>query len=92
MTNAGAFKKGEKKPNQGKRGPGRVTKELKEMVLEALSGVGGVQYLMDRAESHPGPFLSLLGRVLPMQVAGDPANPLRATVTLEVVGIDPPKS
>lgn len=50
--------------------------ELREMILMALDGAGGVQYLQDKAESHPGPFLSLIGRVLPTTIAGDPEKPL----------------
>lgn len=41
------------------------------MVLEALEGVGGVAYLMQKAETHPVPFLALVGKVLPLQLQGD---------------------
>lgn len=77
--NAGSFKKGEKRPNQGKRGPNKVTAELKAMILQALDEKGGVDYLVGVAESHPQAFVSLLGKVLPMTVAGDPENPLAIT-------------
>lgn len=72
MTNPGTFKKGEKRPGQGKRGPNKATKELKEMILAALDGVGGVEYLQERA-SDPrtaSAFLTLVGKVLPMTVQG----------------------
>ena len=35
-ANPGAFKKGEKRPNQGKRGPGKVTQEFRETVQKLL--------------------------------------------------------
>lgn len=78
----GAFKKGEKKPNQGKRGPNKVTKELKEMILQALDNSGGVEYLEQRANDPrtASAFLSLVGKVLPMTLAGDPENPIRFQV------------
>jgi len=69
--NAGTFKKGEKKPNQGKRGPGKVTKELKEMILGALDKSGGEDYLVEQAKENPNAFLTLVGKVLPLTVRGD---------------------
>lgn len=76
--NAGAFKKGEKKPNQGKRGPNKQTKELKEMILGALDAAGGVDYLLERATDPrtASAFLTLVGKVLPMTIAGDAKNPV----------------
>ena len=67
-----AFKKGEKRPNQGKRGPNKVTKELKEMILTALDEAGGAEYLTKRANDPrtASAFLSLIGKVLPMTVQG----------------------
>lgn len=64
-------------------------KELREMILAALEQKGGVEYLAARAESHPQAFMALLGRVLPMTVAGDPDNPLKASLTVSFVKPDP---
>lgn len=77
------FKKGEKKPNQGKRGPNKVTAELKDMILQALDGAGGVSYLMERAQDPKtaSAFLTLVGKVLPMQVTGQNGGPLQITIT-----------
>lgn len=83
MANAGTFKKGEKRPNQGKRGPNKETKALREMILQALDEQpgGGVEYLKIQAIDHPGAFLTLLGKVLPTTLAGDPTAPLVLTLT-----------
>jgi hypothetical protein len=51
--------------------PNKVTAELKETILNALDGVGGVEYLQRKAESHPAAFLALVGKVLPMTIAGE---------------------
>ena len=67
--------------NTGNRGKGRpkgapnkVTTALKEAILQAASNAGGkdgvVGYLTTQATENPGPFLALLGKVLPMQVIG----------------------
>jgi hypothetical protein len=50
--------------------PNKINGNVKEMVLNALEGAGGVDYLIAQSQQNPGNFLSLVGRVLPMQVAG----------------------
>jgi hypothetical protein len=64
-------------PNTGNAGKGRpkgapnkVTKALKEMILGALDDAGGQAYLVKQAEHNPAAFLTLIGKVLPMQVEG----------------------
>jgi hypothetical protein len=41
------------------------------MILGALAGAGGQDYLQRQAELNPGAFLTLIGKVLPMQITGD---------------------
>lgn len=81
MANAGSFKKGEKRPNQGKRGPNKENKALREMILQALDEQpgGGVAYLKIQAAENPNAFMSLLGKVLPMQVTGEGGGPIQVT-------------
>lgn len=38
MANAGSFKKGEKKPNQGKRGPSKTTLQAREAIAKLVDG------------------------------------------------------
>lgn len=59
----------------GNRGLGRkkgsknkFTAEVKDMILQALDKAGGVDYLARQAEENPGPFMTLVGKVLPLQV------------------------
>ncbi len=67
-----------------KRGPAKVTKALKEAIIEAANAAGGkdgmVGYLTTQATEQPAAFMGLLGKVLPMQIAGDPDNPVAITV------------
>ncbi len=51
--------------------PNKLTVEVKAMVLEALQHAGGAEYLCMQAFDNPRAFLALVGRVLPLQVAGD---------------------
>jgi hypothetical protein len=58
---------------QGGRKPGtpnKITTDLKAMILGALAGAGGERYLQRQAEKSPGAFLTLVGKVLPMQLEG----------------------
>ncbi len=50
---------------------------IREMVAQALDQAGGVEYLSRIAETHPGPFLNLVGKVLPIQVTGAEGGPLQ---------------
>lgn len=43
---------------------------IREMIVAALDELGGVEYLKTTAASHPAAFLSLLGKVMPVQVEG----------------------
>jgi hypothetical protein len=84
------------KIGSGKAGPGRpkgkpnkTTALLKDAILKAAEGAGGpdgmVGYLQAQAAANPGPFMSLLGKVLPMQIAGDKENPLFAVIEQRIV-------
>lgn len=68
----------------------KENKALREMILQALDEQkgGGVTYLKDQALMNPNAFLSLLGKVLPTTLAGDPNNPVRFE-RIEVVIVDP---
>ena len=82
----------EKKIGTGKPGPGRpkgsgdkISRGVKEMVIAALNGVGGQAYLEEQAVENPKAFLTLIGKVLPTTVAGDPDNPLTTITRIELV-------
>lgn len=77
--NAGTFKKGEKRPKQG-RPKGVLNKNnqlIRDMITQALDEAGGVEYLKGAAISHPAAFLALIGKVMPIQVTGDGGGPLK---------------
>ena len=42
------------------------------MILAALDQVGGVDYLVKRAQDQPVAFMALLGKVLPLTVPNQP--------------------
>lgn len=65
--------------------PNKNTTLLKEMILAALDKAGGVDYLAAQAEENPGPFMTLVGKVLPLQVQGDKDNPLQAAIEVRFI-------
>lgn len=74
-----AIGKGKPGPGRKKGEPNKINGELKTMILEALDEAGGVEYLKEKAKDTrtASAFLTLIGRVLPMTIAGDQKNPVR---------------
>ena len=71
------------RPKTIKPGPGRpkgsrnkIPAALKDLILQALSDVGGAEYLATQAVKQPAAFLSLIGRVLPLQIKEGGADPV----------------
>jgi len=76
---------GHKTGGRSKGTPNKTTALLKDAILQAATDAGDgdlAAYLQERAIDTPGPFLALLGKVLPLQVVGDSENPLRIHVTI----------
>ncbi len=69
-------KKGERPGGRKKGTPNKITATLKDMVLQALANVGGVAYLETQARDQPNAFLTLVGKVLPLQVKQDGEEPM----------------
>jgi len=72
--------------NTGNAGKGRpkgsenkTTKLLKDAIMGAFEQAGGEAYLLNIAHEDPKTFVSLLGRVLPTEIAGK----LAVTLTQE---------
>lgn len=71
-------KRGGARPGAGrpKGVPNRTTTAIKDMIIKALDTAGGEKYLAEQADKNPAAFLTLVGKVLPMQLTGDPENPV----------------
>jgi len=72
-------------PGRPKGMPNKNTAAIKDMILAALDKAGGVDYLAAQAEENPGPFMTLVGKVLPMQVQGDKDNPLMTAIEVRFI-------
>jgi stalled ribosome alternative rescue factor ArfA len=65
--------KGKAGPGRPKGMPNKITALLKDDILQAAQDAhpkGRVGYLTQQAQENPTAFLTLLGKVLPMQVEG----------------------
>lgn len=70
--------------------PNKATKQLKDMILGALDNAGGVEYLTERANDPKtaSAFLTLIGKVLPMQVTGEGGKPIAVEMIQRTI-VDP---
>ena len=73
MAGTGGRREGAGRP---KGVPNKINGDLKAMILGALDGAGGQDYLQRQAELNPGSFLTLIGKVLPMQITGEGGGPV----------------
>lgn len=81
--------RGQKTGGGSRKGiPNKVTKTVKEMVVGALDAVGGQAYLERQAEENPKAFLTLVGKVMPIQVVGGGEDD--APITFKVEYVRPP--
>jgi hypothetical protein len=75
--------------------PNKTTALLKDAILRAAEQAGNkvgndglVSYLEVQAVENPGPFMSLLGKVLPMQVVGADGGAVQVELVKRVI-VDP---
>ena len=69
--------------------PNKTTSLLKDQVLAALDGLGGVEYLMKCGEDprSRAAFLGLVGKVLPMAVTGPDGGAIQTVTRIELVAM-----
>jgi hypothetical protein len=53
---------------------------IRELIVDALHGVGGVAYLQGLAMSHPPAFAALIGKVMPLQVTGEDGGAIKHSI------------
>jgi hypothetical protein len=68
---------GERRGGRQRGTPNKLTGDVRAMILGALEDAGGRAYLTHQAHQNPTAFLSLIGKVLPLQVAGDNSGRLQ---------------
>lgn len=67
------FSKGREKTGGRIAGtPNKLQTDVKAMILAALEAAGGAAYLKEQSKRNPQAFMTLVGRVLPLQHSIDP--------------------
>jgi len=69
-------KPGERRGGRKKGTPNKLTASVKDAIEKAFKNVGGAKYLEKVANEDPRTFCTLLGKVLPTQITGDPDQPI----------------
>lgn len=87
-----AFKKGQKPgPGRPKGVPNKTTQTAKEAIALAAEGLGGTERLIAWAQEDPlnerAFWSSIYPKLLPLQVAGDPENPIQTIARIELVAL-----
>jgi hypothetical protein len=72
MNKVGSKNPGARGRGRPKGSPNKTTAAVKDMILQALTNKGGADYLERQADENPAAFMTLVGKVLPLQVTGDP--------------------
>jgi hypothetical protein len=74
-------------PGRPKGVPNKTTALVREMVTAALDEAGGVDYLVERARDPKtaSAFLTLVGKVLPIQVTGEDGGAIQTVTRIELV-------
>lgn len=88
QTDKNAIGKGRAGPGRPKGVPNKTTALLKDAILQAATDAGNgdlVSYLATQAVASPAAFLSLLGKVLPMQITGLNGGAIRTDSRFEIV-------
>ena len=78
--------KGKAGPGRPKGVPNKTTTALKEMILTALNQAhadGAIGYLQEQASANPTAFLTLVGKVLPLDVNAEHKGEVVARVVFK---------
>lgn len=76
-------KPGERRGGRQKGTPNKVTAALKDMILGALDEAGGMDYLVAQSKANPTAFLTLVGKVLPLDVNANHGGKVVAEVVFK---------
>ena len=56
--------------------PNKLTADIKAMIIGALNAKGGQEWLEHQADENPTAFMTLVGKILPLQVTGEADGPV----------------
>jgi hypothetical protein len=91
--NKGAKKVMPISPGRPKGSPNKTTKAVKDVISEAADALGGVDRLVSWARedalNERSFWSTIYPKLLPLQLSGDPDNPIRHKIEFAIVDPDP---
>jgi hypothetical protein len=70
--------KGQAKTGGRRKGtPNKLNADVKAMILGALNAAGGQKWLEHQMAANPVAFMTLIGKLLPLQVTGNDGGPIQ---------------
>jgi hypothetical protein len=73
--------------------PNKITRTIREAIIQSFDSVGGANYLQKIAVQEPAAYLQLLAKVLPTQITGaDDAALIPDGFVVEVISSGSPKA
>jgi hypothetical protein len=80
--------RGVKTGGRKKGTPNKMNAALKDLILNALYDVGGQAYLAQQARDNSSAYMSLLGKVLPLQLSGTDPDGNPSEIVIRVIKPD----
>lgn len=82
---------GKGNPGKPKGAVSKTPALIKDMIAQALTEAGGVEYLTARANDPrtASAFLGLVGKVLPMTLTGPDGGAIKTVTRIELVAMKP---
>lgn len=71
-------------PHRPKGAKNKFSRDIREAIINALERLGGDDYLVTLGQKEKRAFAALLGKAMPLQVAGEGGGPIRTAVALSV--------
>jgi len=69
--------------------PNKSTAAIKDMILAALDKAGGADYLLAQSRDNPAAFMTLVGKVLPLQLTGENGGAVNVVHSVRRDIVDP---
>ena len=84
----GGAKKGERRGGRKKGTPNKISVEVKKALEKAFYQLGGSDYLFEVGQNDARTFCTLLGKVMPTTIEGNPENPLAVNAVPFATGVE----
>lgn len=84
----GGAKKGERRGGRQKGTQNKISVEVKKALEKAFVKAGGADYLYAVSQEDMRTFRTLLGKVMPTTIEGNPENPLAVNAVPFATGVE----